>query len=69
MTSHHFTIEAAPVPQPRHKVSTQGGFARAYYDRAHPMQQDRHRSEFDLGDPRCPCLSCRAVRRDRGGAA
>lgn len=36
---------------------------------SHSPQQDRHRSEFDLGDPRCGCLSCRAVRRDRGGAA
>lgn len=35
---------------------------------SHSPQQDRHRSEFDLGDPRCQCLSCRAVRRDRGGA-
>lgn len=34
--------------------------------KSHQPQQDRHRSEFSLGDARCSCLSCRAWRRDHG---
>jgi hypothetical protein len=32
--------------------------------RSHAPQQDRHKSELDLGDPACNCGSCRAWRRD-----
>jgi Holliday junction resolvase RusA-like endonuclease len=32
-----FTIEGDPVPQPRPRVSTAGGFARAYVPKTHPV--------------------------------
>jgi Holliday junction resolvase RusA-like endonuclease len=32
-----FTIEGDPVPQPRPRVSTAGGFARAYVPKGHPV--------------------------------
>lgn len=31
-----FFVHCEPVPQPRAKVSTRGGFARAYVDKKHP---------------------------------
>lgn len=31
-----FFVHCEPVPQPRAKVSTRGGFARAYIDKKHP---------------------------------
>lgn len=31
-----FFVHCEPVPQPRVKVSTRGGFARAYVDKKHP---------------------------------
>jgi len=53
---------------------TQGwqGFRADWVDRgkaasaSHAPQQTRHIESLDLGDPKCSCLSCRAVRRDRG---
>jgi Holliday junction resolvase RusA-like endonuclease len=36
-----FTIEGDPVPQPRPRVSTAGGFARAYVPKAHPVHAYR----------------------------
>ncbi len=32
-----FFVPGKPIPQPRPKVSTRGGFARAYVDRKHPV--------------------------------
>ena len=32
-----FFVHCEPVPQPRAKVSTRGGFARAYVDAKHPI--------------------------------
>lgn len=32
-----FTVPGDPVPQPRPIISTQGGFARAYVKRGHPV--------------------------------
>ena len=36
-----FRVPGEPVPQPRPKVSTRGGFARAYVDRNHPIHAYR----------------------------
>lgn len=36
-----FTVEGDPVPQPRPRVSTQGGFARAYVPAKHPVHAYR----------------------------
>jgi Holliday junction resolvase RusA-like endonuclease len=36
-----FTVPGAPVPQPRPRVSTAGGFARAYVPKAHPVHAYR----------------------------
>ncbi len=36
-----FTVETEPVAQPRPKVSTRGGFARAYVAAKHPVHQYR----------------------------
>lgn len=41
-----FTVPGEPVPQPRPKVSTQGGFARAYVPAKHPI----HRWKLDIVD-------------------
>lgn len=32
-----FSVSGDPVPQPRPRVSTQGGFARAYVPKSHPV--------------------------------
>lgn len=32
---------------------------------SHAIPQTRHNSSWDVGDDRCSCLSCKAVRRDR----
>lgn len=37
-----FSVPGNPVPQPRAKVSTAGGFARAYVPKAHPVHAYRH---------------------------
>lgn len=37
-----FTVPGDPVPQPRARVSTAGGFARAYVPKAHPVHAYRH---------------------------
>lgn len=37
MRSYSFRIPGDPIPQPRPKVSTYGGFARAYVDKGHPI--------------------------------
>jgi Holliday junction resolvase RusA-like endonuclease len=37
-----FTIAGEPVPQPRPRVSTAGGFARAYVPKEHPVHAYRH---------------------------
>lgn len=37
MRSYSFRIPGDPIPQPRPKVSTHGGFARAYVDKGHPI--------------------------------
>jgi Holliday junction resolvase RusA-like endonuclease len=36
-----FTISGEPVPQPRPRVSTRGGFARAYVPKDHPVHAYR----------------------------
>lgn len=36
-----FTIDGDPVPQPRPRVSTRGGLARAYVPKAHPVHAYR----------------------------
>jgi Holliday junction resolvase RusA-like endonuclease len=36
-----FTVHGDPVPQPRARVSTRGGFARAYIPRQHPVHAYR----------------------------
>jgi Holliday junction resolvase RusA-like endonuclease len=36
-----FSVPGDPVPQPRVRVSTQGGFARAYVPAKHPVHQFR----------------------------
>jgi Holliday junction resolvase RusA-like endonuclease len=36
-----FTIPGEPVPQPRPRVSTRGGFARAYVPKEHPVHAYR----------------------------
>jgi len=36
-----FTVEGDPVPQPRPRVSTRGGCARAYVPKAHPVHAYR----------------------------
>ena len=36
-----FTVAGQPVPQPRHKVSSRGGFARAYIEARHPIHAYR----------------------------
>ena len=38
-----FSIPGDPVPQPRARVSTAGGFARAYVPKKHPVHDYRHR--------------------------
>ena len=36
-----FTVAGEPVPQPRPRVSTRGGFARAYVPKQHPVHAYR----------------------------
>ena len=36
-----FTVPGQPVPQPRPRVSTRGGFARAYVPSRHPVHEYR----------------------------
>jgi len=36
-----FTVPGDPVPQPRPRVSTRGGFARAYVPKQHPVHDYR----------------------------
>ena len=36
-----FTVPGDPVPQPRPRVSTRGGFARAYVPSTHPVHEYR----------------------------
>lgn len=38
-----FSVSGAPVPQPRPRVSTRGGFARAYVPSKHPVHEYRRR--------------------------
>jgi Holliday junction resolvase RusA-like endonuclease len=38
-----FTVPGNPVPQPRVRVSTRGGFARAYVPSTHPVHEYRTR--------------------------
>jgi Holliday junction resolvase RusA-like endonuclease len=37
-----FSVPGDPVPQPRARVSTAGGFARAYVPKTHPVHAYRH---------------------------
>ena len=37
-----FSVPGDPVPQPRPRVSTRGGFARAYVPKTHPVHSYRH---------------------------
>lgn len=37
----HFIVPGDPVPQPRPRVSTRGGFARAYVPKKHPVHEFR----------------------------
>lgn len=41
MTVITFTVQGEPVPQPRPRVSTRGGFARAYVPSTHPVHAYR----------------------------
>lgn len=41
MPSVSFTVAGQPVPQPRPRVSTAGGFARAYVPKQHPVHAYR----------------------------
>tara|TARA_R110000822_G_scaffold137399_4_gene274888 strand:- start:2056 stop:2457 length:402 start_codon:yes stop_codon:yes gene_type:complete len=34
--------------------------------KSHAVTQVQHNSDLELGDDACQCLSCKAVRRDRG---
>ena len=36
-----FHVPGQPVPQPRHKISTRGGFGRAYIEARHPIHAYR----------------------------
>ena len=36
-----FTVNGEPVPQPRARISTRGGFGRAYVPSAHPIHEYR----------------------------
>ena len=36
-----FSVDGDPVPQPRPKISTRGGFGRAYVEAKHPVHQYR----------------------------
>jgi Holliday junction resolvase RusA-like endonuclease len=38
-----FTVQGEPVPQPRPRVSTRGGFARAYVPSTHPVHAYRQK--------------------------
>ena len=38
-----FTVPGEPVPQPRPRVSTRGGFAKAYVPAKHPVHEFRSR--------------------------
>jgi len=38
-----FTVQGEPVPQPRPRVSTRGGFARAYVPAKHPVHSYRQK--------------------------
>jgi len=42
-----FTVAGAPIPQPRPRVSTRGGFARAYVPSKHPVHDYRRRIADD----------------------
>jgi Holliday junction resolvase RusA-like endonuclease len=41
-----FVVDGEPVPQPRPRVSTVGGFARAYVPAKHPVHGYRKRIEY-----------------------
>lgn len=41
MESVTFHVPGQPVPQPRHKISTRGGFGRAYIPARHPIHAYR----------------------------
>lgn len=43
MASVTFTITGNPIPQPRPRVSTRGGFAKAYVPAKHPVHEFRAR--------------------------
>ena len=43
MTPVTFTVPGDPVPQPRPRVSTRGGFGRAYVPAKHPVHAFRNR--------------------------
>lgn len=43
MTPVTFTVPGNPVPQPRPRVSTRGGFGRAYVPKSHPVHEYRSR--------------------------
>ncbi|MFM7184687.1 MAG: RusA family crossover junction endodeoxyribonuclease [Planctomycetota bacterium] len=45
-TSVIFTVPGDPVPQPRPRVSTRGGFARAFVPAKHPVHEFRDRVAF-----------------------
>ena len=59
-----FFVHCEPVPQPRAKVSTRGGFARAYIDEKHPSHalkqaiRDAFVGEKLQGPVKCELLFC-----------
>lgn len=42
-----FTISGPPVPQPRPRISTRGGFGRAYVESKHPIHAYRQAVEIE----------------------
>lgn len=71
-----FTVPGDPVPQPRPRISTAGGFARAYVPEAHPAHAYRQAVASELGrsgigcelNPACIELAERRIAEARATA-
>lgn len=53
-----FHVPGRPVPQPRPKISTRGGFGRAYTPTDHPINNYRSTIAQCARDAGCELLSC-----------
>lgn len=53
-----FHVPGRPVPQPRPKISTRGGFGRAYTPTDHPINNYRATIAKCASDAGCELLSC-----------